>query len=130
MGGALVAVEKGFFQDEIRKNAYDLKKEIDDNKRIIVGVNKFQDPDDNEPKLNAMDIEIEGRQVSRLKDFKNSRDRTKVEQALNALQKAAEKPDENLMPHIIHAVKGNVTLGEISITFVEIFGRYEPRISF
>src|SRR5437016_7746091 len=47
MGGALSAVEKGFFQDEIRKNAYDLKKEIDDNKRIIVGVNKFQDPDDN-----------------------------------------------------------------------------------
>lgn len=130
MGGALVAVEKGFFQDEIRKNAYDLKKEIDDNKRIIVGVNKFQDPDDNEPKLNAMDIEIEGRQVSRLKDFKNSRDKIKVEQALNALQKAAEKPDENLMPHIIHAVKGNVTLGEISSTFVEIFGRYEPRISF
>ena len=44
MGGALFAVEKGFFQDEIRKNAYALKKEIDDNKRIIVGVNKFQDP--------------------------------------------------------------------------------------
>jgi len=77
-----------------------------------------------------MDIEIEGRQVSRLKDLKNSRDKIKVEQALNALQKAAEKPDENLMPHIIHAVKGDVTLGEISSTFVEIFGRYEPRISF
>src|SRR6476646_3511898 len=130
MGGALFAVEKGFFQDEIRKNAYALKKEIDDNKRIIVGVNKFQDPGGDEPKLNAMDIEIEGRQIARLKDFKNSRDRIKVEQALNALQKATENPDENLIPHIIHAVKSYVTLGEISSTLVGVFGRYEPRISF
>jgi len=130
MGGALFAVEKGFFQDEIRKNAYALKKEIDDNKRIIVGVNKFQDPGGDEPKLNAMDIEIEGRQIARLKDFKNSRDRIKVEQALNALQKASENPDENLIPHIIHAVKSYVTLGEISSTLVGVFGRYEPRISF
>ena len=115
---------------KIRKNAYALKKEIDDNKRIIVGVNKFQDPGGDEPKLNAMDIEIEGRQIARLKDFKNSRDRIKVEQALNTLQKATENPDENLIPHIIHAVKSYVTLGEISITLVGVFGRYEPRISF
>ncbi|HEY6882722.1 MAG TPA: methylmalonyl-CoA mutase family protein, partial [Nitrososphaeraceae archaeon] len=85
MGGALSAVEKGFFQDEIRKNAYDLKKEIDENKRIIVGVNKFEDPNDTGPVLNAMDMKIEERQISRLKDFKSSRDKIKVEQALNAL---------------------------------------------
>jgi methylmalonyl-CoA mutase N-terminal domain/subunit len=130
MGGALSAVEKGFFQDEIRRNAYHLKKEIDENKRIIVGVNKFQDRNDVEPKLNTMDAEIERRQVARLKEFKSSRDKTNVEQALNALQDAAEKPDENLMPHIIYAVKSNVTLGEISNTFVQVFGRYEPKISF
>jgi methylmalonyl-CoA mutase N-terminal domain/subunit len=130
MGGALSAVEKGFFQDEIRRNAYNLKKEIDENKRIIVGVNKFQDRNDVEPKLNTMDAEIERRQVARLKEFKGSRDKTNVEQALNALQDAAEKPDENLMPHIIYAVKSNVTLGEISNTFVQVFGRYEPKISF
>ncbi|MFL6453078.1 MAG: hypothetical protein ACJ71L_03630 [Nitrososphaeraceae archaeon] len=49
---------------------------------------------------------------------------------MNALQDAAEKPDENLMPHIIYAVKSNVTLGEISNTFVQVFGRSEPKISF
>ncbi len=130
MGGALSAVEKGFFQDEIRRNAYQLKKEIDENKRIIVGVNKFQDRNDVEPKINTLDAEIERRQISRLKEFKNSRDKTKVDQALSALQDAAEKPNENLMPHIICAVKSNVTLGEISNTFVQVFGRYEPKISF
>ena len=130
MGGALSAVEKGFFQDEIRRNAYQLKKEIDEYKRIIVGVNKFQDRNDLEPKLNTIDAEIEKRQVSRLKEFKSSRDNTKVEQALSALKDAAQKPNENLMPHIIYAVKSNVTLGEISNTFVQVFGRYEPKISF
>jgi methylmalonyl-CoA mutase N-terminal domain/subunit len=130
MGGALSAVEKGFFQDEIRRNAYQLKKEIDENKRIIVGVNKFQDRNDVEPKINTIDAEIERRQVSRLKEFRNSRDKAKVDQALSALQDAAEKPNENLMPHIIYAVKSNVTLGEISNTFVQVFGRYEPKISF
>ncbi len=98
IGGALAAVEKGFFQEEIRRNAYRLKKEIDENKRVIVGVNKFQDPHDVEPKLNMIDKESEGRQISRLMDFKNSRDKIKVGQALDALQQAAEKQDENLMP--------------------------------
>src|SRR5437879_6182805 len=51
MGGALAAVEKGFFQDEIRKNAYRLKKEVDAAERIIVGVNKFQDIEGVEPKI-------------------------------------------------------------------------------
>ena len=130
IGGALAAVEKGYFQDEIRKNAYQLKKDIDEKKRIIVGVNKFQDQHGVEPNLNVMDTEIERRQVARLKDLKSSRDKIKVDHAISALKKAAENQDENLMPHIINAVKSHVTLGEISNTFGQIFGRYEPKVSF
>ncbi|MDQ3971093.1 MAG: methylmalonyl-CoA mutase family protein [Thermoproteota archaeon] len=130
IGGALAAVEKGYFQDEIRKNAYQLKKDIDEKKRIIVGVNKFQDQHGIEPNLNVMDTEIERRQVARLKDLKSSRDKIKVDHAISALKKAAEDQDENLMPHIINAVKSHVTLGEISNTFGQIFGRYEPKVSF
>ncbi|MGI0035682.1 MAG: methylmalonyl-CoA mutase family protein, partial [Nitrososphaera sp.] len=129
MGGALAAVEKGFFQEEIRNNAYQLKKEIDENKRIIVGVNKYQDAHDPEPKLNRIDLEIERKQVAKLKEFRSSRDRSKVENSLSQLQTAAEK-DENLMPRIIDAVKSHSTLGEISGTLRAVFGRYEPRISF
>src|SRR5918995_160091 len=130
IGGALAAVEKGYFQDEIRKNAYQLKKDIDEKKRIIVGVNKFQDQHSVEPILNVMDTEIEGRQVARLKDLKSSRDKIKVDHAISALKKAAENQDDNLMPHIINAVKSHVTLGEVSNTFGQIFGRYEPKVSF
>ncbi len=129
MGGALVAVEKGFFQEEIRNNAYQLKKEIDENKRVIVGVNKYQDAHDVEPKLNRIDQEIETRQVARLKELKSTRDRAKVDHALSQLQRAAEK-EENLMPHIINAVKNYSTLGEISGTLRIVFGKYEPKISF
>jgi methylmalonyl-CoA mutase N-terminal domain/subunit len=129
MGGALVAVEKGFFQEEIRNNAYQLKKEIDENKRVIVGVNKYQDAHDVEPKLNRIDQEIEKRQIARLKEMRSTRDRAKVDHALSQLQRASEK-DDNLMPHIINAVKNYGTLGEISGTLRTVFGRYEPRISF
>jgi methylmalonyl-CoA mutase N-terminal domain/subunit len=130
LGGALSAVEKGFFQDEIRRNAYQLKKDTDEHKRIIVGVNQFQDAADSEPHLNAMDPEIEKKQIARLRDFKTSRDRIKVGQALEALQRAAENTEENLMPHILYAVKSYVTLGEISNTLREVFGKYEPKVSF
>jgi methylmalonyl-CoA mutase N-terminal domain/subunit len=130
LGGSLAAIEKGYFQEEIRRNAYQLKKEIDYNDRIIVGVNKFQDQNDIEPQLNTIDPEIEIRQVKKLKEFKNNRDQSKVNSEVSKLQKFAEREDENLMPHIISAVKGHVTLGEVSDVFVDIFGRYEPKFSF
>ena len=130
MGGALAAVEKGFFQDEIRKNAYRLKKEVDSAERIIVGVNKFQDKEDLEPKISMLDNEIETRQVARLRDFKINRDKIKTDAAISALQKAAEDTNENLMPHLVNAVKSNVTLGEINNVFKEVFGVFEPKIAF
>jgi methylmalonyl-CoA mutase N-terminal domain/subunit len=129
MGGAMAAIEKGYFQEEIRNNSYRLKKEIDENKRVIVGVNKYQDAHDVEPTLNKIDLEIEQRQIARLKEFKASRDRQKAESALSTLQKAAEK-DENLMPLIINCVKSYATLGEISDTLGTVFGKYEAKVSF
>jgi methylmalonyl-CoA mutase, N-terminal domain len=130
MGGALAAVEKGFFQEEIRKNAYRLKKEIDQKERIIVGVNKFQDTNDVEPKLNLIDPKSERRQIHRLTEFKNSRDKMKVKSALGKLENAAQNEHINLMPLIIDAVKNRVTLGEITNAFTEVFGLYKPDTSF
>src|SRR5918993_593867 len=128
MGGALVAIERGFFQEEIRRNAYNMKKEIDSNKRTIVGVNKFQDSTGIEPKLNVIDTEIESRQKNRLKNFRDSRDTSKFEHALSSLQKAAEQPDKNLMPYIVEAVKNRATLGEIGNSLKAIYGVFEPRV--
>ena len=130
MGGALAAIERNFFQEEIRKNAYSLKKEIDSNERTIVGVNKFTDQRDVEPKLARVDPQLEIKQVNRLKEFKKSRDNIKVQNHISSLLSAAEKQDVNLMPYLIGCVKNKVTLGEINSTFKEIFGTYVPKISF
>lgn len=130
MGGALAAVEKGYFQEEIRKNSYRLKKEIDRNERIIIGVNKFQDLEDREPQLNLINPEVEKKQLLRLKEFKANRDQARVRSSLSELAKAAESDSTNLMPLIIEAVKKHATLGEISAVFKEVFGAYLPKISF
>ncbi len=130
MGGAMVAVEKGFFQEEIRNNAYQLKKEIDENKRIIVGVNKYQDEHDIEPNINRIDPSLEQKRLASVRELRSSRDKLKVDHALSQLQNAAEKDDDNLMPYIIDAVKNYSTLGEISGALRAVFGRYEPKISF
>ena len=130
MGGSLAAIESNYFQEEIRKNAYELKKEIDENKRIIVGVNKFKDSKDIEPKLNVIDQILEKKQIVKLKEFKKNRDNIKVQNSISNLISAAEKPEKNIMPFIISAVKDKVTLGEISNSFKEVFGSYSPKFSF
>ncbi|MFQ5968942.1 MAG: methylmalonyl-CoA mutase [Nitrososphaerales archaeon] len=129
MGGSLIAIEKGFFQDEIRRNAYKIKKEVDEGKRIIVGVNKFVDESTAEPRIHRINPEIERKQVERLKELKATRDKGNVEQVLSKLDKATSR-DENLMPFIIYAVKGYATLGEISNVFRDVFGIYQPKVSF
>jgi len=129
MGGSLVGIERGFFQSEIRQNAYRLKKEIDGEERVIVGVNKFTDSTKEKPEIMKIDDSIQTKQVQALKELRNTRDNGKVESALGKMKNAADK-DENLMPYILDAVKSYATLGEISNTFREIFGIYQPKETF
>ena len=129
MGGSLVGIERGFFQSEIRQNAYRLKQEIDKGERIIVGVNKFADAVEVKQDLLRIDNSIEVKQTKSLKELKSTRDNKKVENLLSKMKSASES-EENLMPHIINAVKSYATLGEISNTFREVFGIYQPKETF
>ena len=126
MGGALKAIEKGFFQSEIRQNAYRLKKEVDDDQRILVGVNKFSEKSEKKQNLLRIDDSLGKKQEKAIKQLRNSRDNKKTEYALSKMQKAAET-DENLMPFILDAVLAYATTGEISNTFREVFGEYRPK---
>jgi len=126
MGGSLKAIEKGFFQSEIRQNAYRLKKEIDSNQRIIVGVNKFADNSKHSQNLLKIDDSIGTKQAKEIKKLRSTRDNNKVENCLSKMKNAAEK-DENLMPYILASVKVFATTGEISNTFREVFGEYRPK---
>ena len=126
MGGALKAIEKGFFQSEIRQNAYRLKKEVDDNERILVGVNKFDEKSEKKHDLLRIDDSLGRKQEKAIKQIRKSRDNKKTDYALSKMQKAAET-DENLMPFILDAVLAHATTGEISNTFREVFGEYRPK---
>src|SRR5438309_6435739 len=129
MGGSLVGIERGFFQSEIRQNAYRLKQEIDKGERIIVGVNKFADAVEVKQDLLRIDNSIEVKQTRDLKELRTTRDNKKVENILSKMKSASES-EENLMPHIINAVKSYATLGEISNIFREVFGIYQPKETF
>jgi methylmalonyl-CoA mutase N-terminal domain/subunit len=126
MGGSIKAIEKGFFQSEIRQNAYRLKKEADAGDRILVGVNKYSEVEEKSPELLRIDGRIEIQQNKALQQLRASRDNTKLEKALSAMKSAADT-DKNLMPYIIASAKAFATTGEISNTFREVFGEYRPK---
>jgi len=126
MGGAVAAIEKGFMQREIVESAYRFQRDVEAKKRIVVGVNEFITEEKIPIKILQIDPEIERNLVERLRQIKKQRNQAKANDALKRLRRAAEKEDENLMPHILQAVKEYATLGEICNTLREVFGEYKP----
>jgi methylmalonyl-CoA mutase N-terminal domain/subunit len=124
LGGVISAIEKGFFQREIAEAAYRYQKEIDDNKRTIVGVNNYQTDEDINIPILKMDEKGEQRQIKRLKTLRDTRNQIKVKRNLDKLRKAAEGTD-NLMPYILDCVHSYATLGETCQVLREVFGEYE-----
>jgi len=123
-GGVIPAIEKGFFQREIAESAYKYQKEIDENKRVIVGVNRYKLDEDLSIPILKMDEKGEHRQINRLKKLRRERDQLKVDRNLNDLRKAAGS-DENLMPFILDCVHSYATLGETCDVLREVFGEYK-----
>ena len=128
IGGAVEAIEKGFIQKEIQASAYEYQKEIEAQERVVVGVNKFQTSGEQPMDLLKMDPATSQRQVERIKEVRLSRDQGKVSDALQGLRKVAQS-DENVMPHILEAVKAYATLGEICGVLREVFGEYQQQIT-
>jgi methylmalonyl-CoA mutase N-terminal domain/subunit len=128
LGGVLPAIEKGFYQREIANAAYKYQKEIEENKRIIVGVNEYKMDEPIEIPILKMDEKGEERQINRLKILKKERNSAKYDRSIKALRRAAEG-DENLMPYILDCVHAYATLGETCQVFRDVFGEYaEPAI--
>ena len=130
MGGMMRAIERGYIQKEIADAAYKYQKEIEEGKRIIVGVNKFQTDEPLEVEILKVDPSIREKQIERLKKLRSERDNKKVEEALDKLRNAAEKDDENLMPYIIEAHRHLATLGEVTDVLREVWGEYRAPLIF
>jgi methylmalonyl-CoA mutase N-terminal domain/subunit len=125
LGGVIPSIEKTFFQSEISDAAYRYQREIDQNIRGIVGVNKYNHKDD-QISIPILEMDPQGyeRQVDRLATLREERDNGRVGQALDRLRIACQGT-ENTMPYILDAVQAYATLGEIIDVMKEKFGLYQ-----
>ena len=124
MGGAPVAIEKGFIQREISDAAYRFQKRVDETKRVVVGVNKFTVDEESQFDYLRINPQAEEEQLNALKNIRSKRDEEQVAQKLTTLRDVA-KSDENLIPPILEAVKLYATLGEICGVLRDVFGEYK-----
>jgi methylmalonyl-CoA mutase N-terminal domain/subunit len=126
--GAYAGIENGYFVGEIADAAYRFEREVNEGKRIIVGVNEFTEGDDGERNLLRIGAEVEDYQLKRLNDVKQRRDSAAVTRVLERLKTEAADPEINLMPTMIEAVKTFATEGEIVGALEEEFGTYVEKV--
>jgi methylmalonyl-CoA mutase N-terminal domain/subunit len=123
MGGSVNAIENGYIQNEIADAAYHYQLDIENEHRIIVGVNKFSQKEEGITDTLQIDETIRTIQTDKLNQLKAERNNAEVASALDALKRAALSTD-NMMPCILTAVGVYATLGEISDVLREVFGEY------
>lgn len=125
IGGAVAAIEKGYIQKEIQDSAYKWQMDVESGAKTIVGVNKFQIKEEPVKGLLRVDASVGERQKRKLAEMKAKRDNDAVKKTLADLETACKDANENLMPHILNAVRTYATLGEICGVMRKVFGEYE-----
>ncbi|MCX7703149.1 MAG: methylmalonyl-CoA mutase family protein [Planctomycetota bacterium] len=125
MGGVVTAIRSGFIQKEIQRSAYEYQKGVESGEIPVVGVNIFKKEGEKEPEwLLRVDPEIERRRRKELEELRKKRDKKRWQEAMDNIKRAAERPNELLMPHFIDAVEAYATVGEICEVLASVFGEY------
>ncbi len=124
LGGVLPAIEAGFFQREIAEAAFRYQREIDENRRTVVAINDYVEDTPLHIPLLVMDPQGYERQCARLEELRQKRDNEAVGSALEGLRQAA-RGTENMMPHILEAVRAYATLSEMTDVLRGVFGSYQ-----
>jgi methylmalonyl-CoA mutase N-terminal domain/subunit len=123
LGGMVKAIELGFPQKEIADAAYVYQQQLDANVKAMVGVNRYQVPEERPTDLLRVPLEVETRQAERVRTVKRDRNQSAAREALGRVRAAAES-GENVMPPLVTAVKALCTVGEISDVYRQAFGEY------
>jgi methylmalonyl-CoA mutase N-terminal domain/subunit len=126
LGGMIEAVKHGFPQREIADAAFELQREIDSGRRIVVGVNAYQEGDAAEPPILRIDPALERKQIERLRAVKATRAAGAVERTLAELKSAAGR-EQNLMPILLDAARVHATEGEIVEALQQVWGEYREQ---
>jgi methylmalonyl-CoA mutase N-terminal domain/subunit len=122
LGGVVAAIKENFFQREIAEASFQFQNEVERGERVIIGVNRFQEPDDHQLELLHIDPALEGQQIERVKALRGRRDSAAVEAALARLKADAATEDTNLMPAILAASRAYVTMGEMCDALRDVWG--------
>ncbi len=121
LGGAVAAIEGGWVQREIEEAAYVAQREVEEGRRIVVGMNAFREDGAAATPVLEVDPEIERDQISRLRAFRAAREEAPVAAALAGIERDARE-NRNLMPALIDAVEARATLGEIVTRLKTVYG--------
>jgi methylmalonyl-CoA mutase, N-terminal domain len=127
MGGAVAAIEAGYYQDEIHEAAFRIQRGIETGERVVVGVNRFVDADGRDVELQRISAEETTQQLARLRALRASRDQATVDAALASVEGAA-RGTENLLPPMREALRLRATLGEVSDVLRSVFGEYRAPV--
>ena len=125
LGGAVAAIDSGFYQREIEESAYSHQKVVESGTRVVVGVNRFTET--TQPAVPLMEVQprAEFEQVQRLQQHRVNRDGTRVDQTLAAIIEVARSSD-NLLPAMRQALEAGATVGEVCTALKTVFGAYRP----
>jgi methylmalonyl-CoA mutase N-terminal domain/subunit len=125
MGGAVDAIEAQYMQQEIEQAAYAYAKAIDDNEKVVIGVNKFADATNDPNDVFPIDVELQRTQIASVKKIKADRDQAAVDSALSDVE-AAARGTQNLLVPMKEALGAMATLGEVSDVLRGVFGEFRP----
>jgi methylmalonyl-CoA mutase N-terminal domain/subunit len=128
LGGAVAAVEQGFQQREIEEAAYAFERQLEAGERVVVGVNRFAEDDEEEMELHRLDPEAERRQVERTARVREERDTDAVAAALGRVREGA-RGDANLLVPMRTALAANATVGEVCDALRERFGTHDAHLA-
>ena len=123
LGGVVAALNENFFQREIAEASYRFQREVEERRRLVVGVNSFVAENDGAVEILRISPEVERRQRDRLLGVRGRRDGAAVEAALTRLKEAAAT-DSNVMPHLVECSRAYASEGEICDSLREVWGVY------
>ncbi len=125
LGGALKAVESGYFADEIAASAYEYQKDVESKKRVVVGVNEYVTEGTPPFETLRVDAALERARADELAAYRKKRDDPKLGEALGALREAAAADGAPLMEPTVACVEAAATVGEISDALRDVWGEYD-----
>jgi methylmalonyl-CoA mutase N-terminal domain/subunit len=128
LGGAVAAIESGFYQQQIQESAYRHQQMVESGERVIVGVNRFTETSQREVEILRVGAELERAQIERVGRLRAQRDKPQVVHALDAVRGGAEGT-ANLLPLMRDALAARATVGEVCGTLRGVFGVYRPTVT-